>query len=314
MSFIYIVTVHTPWVGLMNLNDFDMNLLPVLRALLEERSVTRAARRVGLTQSATSSALARLRTRLGDDLLLREGHQMNLTPVGHGLLLRLPPLLDTLRSELVRHQVQPVDAERLWRIRMPDFVSATLLPGLQPRLGPDARLVVLPPTPELPLAEFERGELDLMVASRIPLPPGWMTRTLYREDWLVLARPDHPALKQWGLEAYLKADHALVSPRGGATAGAVDEALERLGLQRRVVLSVAGISALPPALQDRMMLATVPRRWATQVAKRWSLKASEVPFNLPGYTVQMIWPGSIQRSAQHRWLRSQLFATVSSAG
>jgi DNA-binding transcriptional LysR family regulator len=298
----------------MNLNDFDMNLLPVLRALLEERSVTRAARRVGLTQSATSGALARLRTRLGDDLLLREGHQMNLTPVGHGLLLRLPTLLDTLRSELVRHQVQPVDTERLWRIRMPDFVSATLVPGLQSRLGPDARLVVLPPTPELPLAEFERGELDLMVASRIPLPPGWMTRTLYREDWLVLARPDHPALKQWGLEAYLKADHALVSPRGGATAGAVDEALERLGLQRRVVLSVAGISALPPALQDRMMLATVPRRWATQVAQRWSLKASEVPFHLPGYTVQMIWPGSIQRSAQHRWLRGQLFATVSSAG
>lgn len=298
----------------MNLNDFDMNLLPVLRALLEERSVTRAARRVGLTQSATSGALARLRARLGDDLLLREGHQMNLTPVGHGLLLRLPPLLDTLRSELVRHQVQPVDAERLWRLRMPDFVSATLVPGLQSRLGPDARLVVLPPTPELPLGEFERGELDLMVASRIPLPPGWMTRTLYREDWLVLARPDHPALKQWGLEAYLKADHALVSPRGGATTGAVDEALERLALQRRVVLSVAGISALPPALQDRMMLATVPRRWATQVAKRWSLKASEVPFNLPGYTVQMIWPGSIQRSSQHRWLRNQLFATVSSAG
>lgn len=303
----------TPLARPMNLNDFDMNLLPVLRALLEERSVTRAARRVGLTQSATSAALARLRARLGDDLLLREGRQMNLTPVGHGLLMSLPQLLDAVRTELVRHQVLPLDAERLWRIRMPDFLSATLVPALQSRLGPDARLVVLPPTPELPLAEFERGELDLMVASRIPLPSGWMTRTLYREDWLVLARPDHPALKQWGLEAYLKADHALVSPRGGATTGAVDEALERMRLRRRVVLSVAGISALPPALNDRMMLATVPRRWATQVADRWSLKACEVPFGLPGYTVQMIWPSSIQRSAQHRWLRGQLFATVSSA-
>lgn len=297
----------------MNLSDFDMNLLPVLRALLEEGSVTRAARRVGLTQSATSSALARLRSRLGDELLTRDGRRMTLTPVGRGLLLRLPALLDELRSELVRHQAEPLAATRQWRIRMPDFVAATLVSPLQARLGPRAQLVVLPPTPDLPRAEFERGELDLMIASRIPLPPDWTTRTLYREDWLVLARPDHPALRKWSLDTYLKADHALVSPRGGATTGAVDEALERLRLQRRVVLSVAGISALPPALLDRMLLATVPRRWALQVASRWSLKACEVPFDLPGYAVQMIWPSSIHGSAQHRWLRGQLSAAVAPA-
>ncbi len=297
----------------MNLNDFDLNLLPVLRALLEERSVTRAARRVGLSQGAASAALSRLRARLGDDLLLREGRQMNLTPVGRGLLLRLPPLLDELRSELSRHQTEAASSDRLWRIRMPDFVAATLVPTLQTRLGLDARLAVLPPTPELPLSEFERGELDLMVASRIPLPTGWMTRTLYREDWVVLARPDHPALSQWSLQAYAAADHALVSPRGGATAGAVDEALAQLRLQRRVVLSVAGASALPPALLERMLLATVPRRWGLQVAERWPLRVSEPPLALPDYPVQMIWPASIQRSAQHRRLRSQLVAAAAPA-
>ena len=141
----------------MNLNDFDMNLLPVLRALLEERSVTRASRRVGLTQGATSAALARLRSRLGDELLLREGRQMNLTPVGRGLLQRLPALLDELRAELAGHEAERLATKRLWRLRMPDFVAATLVPDLQSRLGPDAQLVVLPPSTELPLQEFERG-------------------------------------------------------------------------------------------------------------------------------------------------------------
>jgi DNA-binding transcriptional LysR family regulator len=297
----------------MNLNDFDLNLLPVLRALLEERSVTRASKRVGLTQGATSAALARLRARLGDSLLLREGRQMNLTPVGRGLLQRLPRLLDELRAELASHQTERLAAERLWRVRMPDFVAATLVPPLLSRLGADGRLVVLPPTAELPVDEFERGELDLMIASRLPLPPSWMTRALYREDWLVLARPDHPVLKRWDLAAYVGADHALLSPRGGATVGAVDEALERLRLSRRVVLSVAGISALPSALLERHLLATVPRRWGLQVAGRWGLQALNPPFELPGYGVQMIWPSSVQRSAPHRWLRSQVIAAVAAA-
>ena len=297
----------------MNLNDFDMNLLPVLRALLEERSVTRASRRVGLTQGATSAALARLRSRLGDELLLREGRQMNLTPVGRGLLQRLPALLDELRAELAGHEAERLATKRLWRLRMPDFVAATLVPDLQSRLGPDAQLVVLPPSTELPLQEFERGELDLMIGSRLPLPPSWLTRALYREGWLVLARPDHPALKRWDLQAYAAADHALVSPRGGATVGAVDEALDRLRLQRRVVLSLAGIAALPPALLERPLLATVPRRWALQVAGLWSLQALEPPFALPGYSVQMIWSASIQHSAPHRWLRSQVIAAATAA-
>jgi hypothetical protein len=155
-SYRYELAVRAP----LNLNDFDLNLLPVLRALLEERSVTRATCCVGLTQGAASAALSRLRARLGDDLLLREGRQVNLTPVGRGL----PPLL------------------------------------------------------------------------------------------------------------YAAADHALVSPRGGATVGAVGEALAQWRLQRRVVLSVAGASSLPPALRERMRLATVPRRWGLQVAERWPFR------------------------------------------
>jgi hypothetical protein len=168
---------------------------------------------------------------------------MNLTPVGRGLLLRLPPLLDELRSELSRHQTEAASSDRLWRVRMPDFVAATLVPTLQTRLGLDARLAVLPPTPELPLSEFERGELDLMVASRIPLPKGWMTRTLYREDWVVLARPDHPALRQWSLQAYAAADHALVSPRGAECGGRLVSAPSTAGAHA----AGHGTEALGPA-------------------------------------------------------------------
>jgi hypothetical protein len=80
-----------------------------------------------------------------------------------------------------------------------------------------------------------------------------------------------------------------------------------------VVLILAGIAALPPALLERPLLATVPRRWALQVAGRWSLQALEPPFALPGYSVQMIWSASIQHSAPHRWLRSQVIAAAAAA-
>lgn len=295
----------------MDLSQFDLNLLPVLRALLEEESVTRAARRLRLSQSATSAALARLRKTLGDDLLARSGRGLALTPRARALRQSLPSTLDAMRAQLMQlQQTTTPDVERLIRLRMPDFLAASILPRLQPMLqhqGP-CRIAVTQPVPDLPLAEFERGELDLLIASRVPLPPGLLTRTLYQERFVVLLSRRHAALKNWGLPAYLEAQHVLISPRGGSFTGAIDEALATLGHRRRVVLSMAAASSIPQVLRDAALMAAVPETFAKQIAPAWELEIRELPFAVASYSVQMIWHASTSKSRQHQALRSAVIA------
>lgn len=297
----------------MDPSSFDLNLLPVLRALLEEENVTRAARRLGKSQGTVSAALARLRTSLGDDLLTRDGRGMALTPRGRALLAKLPAALDGLRAQLWETPLEQRGiGARTFRVRMPDFLAATAVPRLEPRLrrAGTTTLVVMPPGPELPLAEFRRGEVDLMLASRIPLPPEWMTRTLYQERFVALLSPRHGSFVRWSLDSYLAAEHLLLSPRGGAVTGAIDEVLAGLGHRRRVVVSVSGASAIPALLRDARLISTVPARYAELVAPVWGLSICELPFVAPRYGVQMIWPRSLQRSAPHRWLRDQVAAVL----
>lgn len=295
----------------MDLTQFDLNLLPVLRALLEEESVTRAAKRLRLSQSATSAALARLRKTLGDDLLARSGRGLALTPRARALRQSLPSTLDAMRVQLMQLQQRATpDVERLIRLRMPDFLVASILPRLHPALqqqGP-CRIAVMQPVTDLPLTELERGELDLLIASRVPLPPGLLTRTLYQERFVVLLSRRHAALKNWGLPAYLDAQHALISPRGGSFTGAIDEALSALGHRRRVTLSMATASSLLQVLRDAALMAAVPETFAKQVATAWDLEIRELPFAVARYPVQMIWHPSTSKSNHHQALRAAVVA------
>lgn len=293
----------------MDLTQFDLNLLPVLRALIEEESVTRAAKRLRLSQSATSAALARLRRTLGDDLLARSGRGLALTPRARALRQSLPATLDAVRAQLLQvQQAATPEVERRAHLRMPDFLAASILPRLQPLLqmrGP-CSVAVTQPGPDLPLAEFERGELDLMLASRVPLPPGLLTRTLYQERFVCLLGPRHVALRDWGLTAYLNAEHLLISPRGGSFSGAVDETLARTGLHRRVLLSVSAACSIPQVLRDTALIATVPATFARHVAPPWGMEVRELPLAVPGYAVQMIWHANTSKSRPHQSLRAAI--------
>lgn len=293
----------------MDLSQFDLNLLPVLRALIEEESVTRAAKRLRLSQSATSAALARLRRTLGDDLLARSGRGLALTPRARALRQSLPATLDAVRAQLLQvQQAAAPQVERKAHLRMPDFLAAPLLARLQPLLqmhGP-CNLAVTLPGPDLPLAEFERGELDLMLASRVQLPPGLLTRTLYQERFVCLLGPRHRALRNWGIAAYLDAEHLLISPRGGSFSGAVDESLARSSQSRRVRLSVSAASSVPQVLHDTALIATVPETFAKHLQGPWALEVRELPFAVPGYAVQMIWHANTSKSRPHQALRAAL--------
>ena len=288
------------------LNSIDLNLLVTLRALLRERHVTRAARQVGLSQSATSHALARLRELCGDPLLVRYGRRLELTPRATQLL----PALERGLAEL--HGVvnsapafEPKRARRSFSLGMADYVQALLLRPLLRALqaaAPDIDLNVLtfPNLSEL----LESGSLDLAVALTGAVTPALSTEPLFEDGFVCMVRKGHPDVRgKLTLDGYLSLRHVLVAPSG--TSGSfVDTELERRGLTRRVALRVSSFLVAPLVVADTDFISTMPERLARGLAKRFALQLMPPPFRIPRFGLSLAWHPRFDDDPAHRWLRS----------
>jgi DNA-binding transcriptional LysR family regulator len=179
------------------LADVDLNLLLALDALLRERSVTRAGAALGLSQPATSHALAKLRELFGDELLVRRNHDMEPTALAESLIAPLRDVLGDVEELLWRSRAfDPATADRELAIAMTDFVEATLVPGMLARLplGGGLRLRLRPLGGELPERALADGELDLAIGTMLAPPAAMRVATLYRETFLAIVRRGHPCL------------------------------------------------------------------------------------------------------------------------
>lgn len=298
-------------------DDFDLNLLRVFEALLAEGSVTGAARRLGLGQSATSSALARLRAACGDELFLRTPQGMRPTAraqdMAPGIALALAELRRTLESG---GRFVPARAERRFTLASSDYTTAVLLPPLLNRLGREA------PGVDLRVIGFdkddiarliERGEVDAALGV-FPAPPGGAVVTrLYAESFVGVARIGHPALRRGriGIDAFCTWPHALITTRRDAS-GAVDQALRETGRARRVAVTLPHMLCLPPLLAASDMLSTVPLR-LTRMQGVTGLAHFRLPVTLAGWEVQMLWPARARADAGAAWLRGVIRAVAAKA-
>ena len=225
----------------------DLNQLVALDALLAEESITRAARRVGLSQPAMSHTLARLRGVFGDPLLVRAGRRMMLTPRALELAEPLAQALAGLERAIGRPDpFDPRLARRVVRVAAMDFVQLVLLPPLCAALlreAPGVEVVAVPP-PEPPDRALVEGELDLAIGLARDAP-GLRQRELLRERFVCVVRKGHPGVgRELTVRRFARLSHALVSPRGLAV-GAVDAALAKRGLTRRVVVTLPSFHAVP---------------------------------------------------------------------
>ena len=279
---------------MVNLRTLDLNLLRVLDVLLSELQVSAAARRLNLSQPATSAALARLRRALDDPLLVRVGNQMTPTPWAEELRPKVRQVLADIEQALCqRTEFDPAVSDRTFRLAANDHaVTAVLSPLAQRlrRLSPRATLEILPLEDD-----FERrlanDDYDIAIRDRWSLRSSQRLETLFYEDYVCIARKGHPRLsKKPTLEEFLSEGHVLISPRGRSP-GVIDAALDRI----------------KPAVVARTdFIMTIARHIALQFAPLFSLRIFTPPVALRGFEVAMAWRRRTEADAAVLWLKEQL--------
>lgn len=296
----------------MNLSALDLNLLVALDALLIEANVSRAAKRIGLSQPATSHALQRLRTMLSDPLLVRVGARMELTPRALSLRAPLAQTLDQVRGLLTAQSFDAASSQRRFRLMMPDIIAELFLPLLATKVGeqaPGVRLEAVPwRAPATITSEFARS-LDLIVSCLADAYTGFHRQPLYDDSDALAVRKGHPDGKRLSdPKMFFKARHIAVVGRGD-TEDLIDIWLREKNLSRQVSLVVPGYIQALHVVARTDLVAFVPRRLIAALAEPLALMTITPPLD-PGIDKQfMFYPTRAQVDAGSIWLRNLVLET-----
>jgi DNA-binding transcriptional LysR family regulator len=295
------------------LAEVDLNLIVALDALLRERSVTRAGEALGLSQPATSHALARLRELFDDELLVRRQHEMEPTALAESLIAPVRELLFGVEDLLWRERTfDPATADRELVIAMTDFVEATLVPAAMPALGLGSRLRLRlrPLGADLPERALADGDIDLAIGTILAPPPAMRVSTLYHESFLAMVRHGHPCLDgEMTAERFAALDHVLITSPGDGP-GIVDAALAARGLHRNVVLKTSHFLTVARLVASSDLVCTLPAAIARGSCDLHETVTFAPPVELPGFDVAMYWHPRRERDPAVRWLREQLRAAA----
>jgi DNA-binding transcriptional LysR family regulator len=294
----------------------DANLLVALEALLTEVHVGRAARRMGVSASAMSHTLGRLRELVGDPLLVRTGQRMSLSPRARELATPLRDGLGLLATALARpSELDPKRERRTVRIAAVDFAQTLLLPelvGLLAREAPGIDVVVTP-FGESSVRDLATGELDVALAMHRSTS-GLRSRVIHEEPFISCVRRGHPVLhERLTPRRFAALEHVLISPRGRVV-GAVDDALRARGLKRRVVAVVTTFVAAALVVASSDLVLTCAERSGTY-AKQWlGLQLIRPPITLAPARLGMYWHERHTADALLGWLRERIAELVATIG
>jgi LysR family transcriptional activator of mexEF-oprN operon len=301
-----------------NLSRVDLNLLVALDALLIERSVTRAAARVGLRQSAMSHNLARLRALFGDEILIRGPDGMRATPRALALIDPVRMTLAQITALVSRDGAFDArTAERSFRIGLTDSAEVLIGPALLAHLcaaAPGIRLR-LSSTDQL-FDELDADHLDLGVAFG-PLPEGQAhhkRRVLSTDSFLCMFNAERVGVAPpISLEDYVRLPHVLTTLRKGER-GIVDDALAKLGLSRTVAVTTPRFVAVPFLVAGAPVITTMHAKLARYFAEALGLSLSPAPVELPMVPAALVWHASYDHDPAHLWLRQTVARVAAEAG
>jgi DNA-binding transcriptional LysR family regulator len=289
------------------MSSLDINQLRLVEALARIGNLGDAAKEIGLTQSAASHALGRLRKEVQDPIFVRASRGMSPTPYGAQLAASVRDALLVLNAGLNRHpDFLPEESNRTFNVIMSDVSQFLYLPGLLSRLTIDAPGItfrVLPMPAKSPHLILESGEVDLAVGAFTSLIVGCRQRRLYRERYVCVARQDHPQFKQgMTADAFCRVPHAIVDPRGFIHEQ-LDHWLAQQKVPRAAKLHVPYFTSLLPVLAGSDLLVVMASRLAEAFARMTPLKIMPPPTKLPSYDVSLFWHERFDRDAGNRWLR-----------
>ena len=303
-----------------DLRRIDLNLLVTLDALLTTRSVTAAARRLGLGQPATSHALRRLRDLLGDPLLVRAGRGLEPTPRAEALAAPLARLLrdaeQLLRTETTFDQRR---SRRVFRLVCPDLTLPFLpeILGAITPVAPRVRVEVRQPGTTSAAEALIAGGDDLALAPPQADVPGLIQRSLGTVRWAVFARADHPALARrhpgadprLGLAAWLRHPHVVVRT-GSSSPSLVERAIAEAGHARQVGVQVPSFLAAALVVARTELFLAAPRVLLAPLARSLGLVVLDPPIALPPVPAVALWPERLHLDPGHRWFRDLVTAVV----
>jgi len=297
----------------MDTRRVDLNLLVALDALLMESNVTRAARRLHLSQPALSARLRRLRSIFRDPLLVPA--QKGMIPTQRALELREPlrEALEKLHGVVTeRTPFDPAQADLVVNIAGSDYVQCALLRPLMAALkrqAPHMRCAWRQLDPPALFEQMQRTEIDLAIMTVNSAPAQLRSRTLFSERYVFIARRNHPRIRRSvDLDTFAELEHVVVSPRGGGFSGPTDAALKARHRSRRVALSVATFLIVPEIVAQSDLVAVVPERLLRSHRDR--LLVREPPVPVAGFTMGMVWHERTTAHPAHRWFRETLAGVV----
>jgi len=283
----------------------DLNLLVVFHALMREQSVARAAERLFLGASAVSMSLRRLRDLFDDALFVRSGQRMVPTARAEELAPPVEQLLAAAHKLVYeRSTFRPADMDRVFHIGASESCEVGLVAPLLAELrqeAPSARLVVRPTDAASAATLLDADDIELALGFFKQVPPHHHCETMCHHQFECLFDA-RTARSPISLDDYVQGEHVLMSSAGDLE-GTVDARLRELGMKRRVVASTGRFSSLPSWLQRSPLVATVPAHVGDELARAFGLVTCAVPFELPGYDVQMTWHKRLNGDEASAWLR-----------
>jgi DNA-binding transcriptional LysR family regulator len=288
------------------LRRLDITLLLVFDEAMATGKLSAAAKRLGLTPSAISHAVGRLRDAFGDELFIRTSRGVQPTPRALALRAPVSEALRLIDGALRPARFDPADNERVFRIAASDYETSLIVPRLVGKGLGRSRFVFRTLIRKDAIDALHAGDIDLLIGYTWEKDRACKSVTLYDENYCVVARKKHPVMaKALDLNTYAGCGHVLVSP-GGTLTGIVDKALEHAGTARRVVVAVPYFLAALATVAQTDLIATVPRRLAHGHAKQFGLTMATPPIAVRSFPVQMIWSRRLAADPAVTWLRNRV--------
>lgn len=294
----------------MRFKGLDLNLLVVFDAIMAERSVSRAAARLNLSQPATSNALGRLRSYFGDDLLIAHNKRMYPTPFAESLLVQVREVLATMEGVVTTsYQFDPATSTRVFRIMASDYIATAILCPMAAHLAavaPRVRIELLLPS-QRRFDLIDSGGIDLLITLQAYATPSLPTEILLEDEYCLVGRSGHPGLApEATLDTMLAYEHVLVAIGEERLPSFGDAYLDRMGIQRRVAMTAPNFAMLPWLLEQTDWLTLMQGYLARLMAARFAIQSAPAPIAIPPLAEVAQYHVTRVQDAGLRWLLARI--------
>lgn len=294
----------------MNVKDLDLNLLVALEKLIELKSVSQAAKEMGVTQPAMSNILARIRRTFDDEILVKVGREMDLTPKAKEFYFPLKSILQSIQTQIIENKpFNPLTDSFHFKLAFHDYeqliIHSQLLP-LMVKTYPHISMEHVPPRSIHPTEDLGSGLIDFSTGPRIKDRAGILRKRIFSDQFVCLADKRNRSLKKKKLttQLYSQLEHLFISPHGGMS-GQADVLLQKRKRKRFVRMSVTDFSTAPWLLFNTDLIVTLPHRVAEIYAfQHKSLEIFKCPVDIEPVEIYLSWHERINNSDPHMWFKN----------